>query len=293
MISLFSPPPGAATTPPPTTPPPTTMNPNPNCQQCSIYFQYINAYYWPTDNTNNTACLSGVTEQPSTALPSGLTPYVPLHSHKERQTYAYPIFSISPSVYLVFPTISAGNECTQVGNVYISQTLSFAPGALSTMVGTSGVVQPFNFEDLPCPPPDVAAADNWFYNPSWNPGRAYSPMVSPPPEIFALDPAFADCVAAVYQGFDPPYPMPTQHGGGNWGGGGGGWRKKRSAPAHLVARIPDETGAPALVERDPVVIAPAPYHMSKHHGDGGFGSGGWKKERRAPEGPVQTPSPVA
>lgn len=62
------------------TPPPSkeASNPpsDPNCQQCSIYFEYINVYYWPTGNTHNTACLSGVTDKPITALPSGLKPYV-------------------------------------------------------------------------------------------------------------------------------------------------------------------------------------------------------------------------
>jgi len=239
MVSTVQP--AAAST---ITPPPSPANPNPDCQQCSIYFQYINAYYWPTENTNNTACLSGVTDPPTTALPSGLTPYV-LSTTDCFSPHADSNLSVSPSVYLVFPTISAGNACTQVGKVYISQTFSFAPGALSTMVGTSGVVQPFNFADLPCPPPDVAAADNWFYNPSYNPGRAYAPMVSPPPEIFSMDPAFANCVAAVYQGFDPPYPMPTY--GGNFGvdkNGGGGWRRKRTAPAHMVPSGPVQTSVP-------------------------------------------------
>ena len=139
----------------------------------------------------------------------------------------------------MFPTISAGNACTRVGNIYYSQTMSFAPGALSTMVGTSDVAQPFNFNDLPCPPPSIASADSWFYNPSYNPGRAYAPMISPPSEIFALDPAFKDCVAAVYQGFDPPFPFPTS---GGAGGPGGGWgRKKRSWPAHMVPRGPQQT----------------------------------------------------
>lgn len=111
------------------------------------------------------------------------------------------------------------------------------------MVGTSDVVQPFNFADLPCPPPAVASADSWFYNPSYNPGRAYSPMVSPPPEVFALDPAFGDCVAAVYQGFDPPYAIPPSHG---LSGPGPGNRRKRSGPAHLVPKGPVQTPAPRL-----------------------------------------------
>ena len=196
-------------------------------------------------------------------------------------------FSISPSVYLVFPTISAGNACTRVGNIYYDKTMTFAPDALSTMVGTSGVVQSFNFADLPCPPPEVASADSWFYNPSYNPGRAYAPMVSPPPEIFAMDPAFAQCVAAVYQGFDPPYPMPTAH--GPQGPGGWGGRKKRSAPAHMVPRVPAPTATfdPSAQEleelRRPPEPFPYPMHQDGEPGgpDGWSSGGGWFQRRRA------------
>lgn len=75
MVSTVQPAAASTITSPPSHPP-SHGPPNPDCQQCSIYFQYINAYYWPTENTNNTACLSGVTDPPTTALPSGLTPYV-------------------------------------------------------------------------------------------------------------------------------------------------------------------------------------------------------------------------
>ena len=47
---------------------------DPSCSQCSIYFQYVSAYYWPTPNTNNTACLSAVTEEVNGPIPTGLTP---------------------------------------------------------------------------------------------------------------------------------------------------------------------------------------------------------------------------
>ena len=148
----------------------------------------------------------------------------------------------SPSNYLVFPTISAGNACTRVGNVYYSQTMAFAPGALSTIEGNTQETKEFNFADLPCPPPDVASANQYFYNPSWNPGRPYSPMISPPPELFNLDPAFKNCVTAIYQGFDPPRPLQSKHVVAN--PGEPGWRRKRSAPGHNVAHGPVQTAAP-------------------------------------------------
>lgn len=122
--------------------------------------------------------------------------------------------------------------------------MSFAPGALSTIVGNTGATQEFNFADLPCPPPEVAAADSYFYNPAYNPGRPYSPMIAPPQEVFNLDPAFANCEAAVFQGFDPPRAFPPH---GDSGPGGNGWRRKRSAPGYNVPRGPVRTAAAGWV----------------------------------------------
>ena len=67
-------------------------------------------------------------------------------------------------------------------------------------------------------------------------------MIAPPQEIFDLDPAFASCVVAVYQGFDPPKAFPPWK--GQSGPGGGGWKGKRSAPAHKVPRGPAQTAVP-------------------------------------------------
>ena len=47
---------------------------DPSCNQCSIYFQYVSVYYWPTPNSNNTACLSGVTAEVNGPVPTDLTP---------------------------------------------------------------------------------------------------------------------------------------------------------------------------------------------------------------------------
>lgn len=111
---------------------------------------------------------------------------------------------MSPSIYVVFPVISAGNASTQVGNIYRDFVTSYAPGELSTIEGLVGPTKAFDFADLPCPPPAVAAANTHFYNPQANPARAYSPRIDLPRGILEMDPAFRDCVAAVYQGFDPP-----------------------------------------------------------------------------------------
>lgn len=46
-----------------------------DCSRCSIFFQYVNVYYWPAASSN-TDCLSIVSSQPQTAMPPGYTPYV-------------------------------------------------------------------------------------------------------------------------------------------------------------------------------------------------------------------------
>lgn len=54
----------------------TTDSGAPGCDdKCSIYFQYVSAYFWPTENTNNTACLAGVTAEANGPIPTDLTPY--------------------------------------------------------------------------------------------------------------------------------------------------------------------------------------------------------------------------
>ena len=105
----------------------------------------------------------------------------------------------------MFTAISAGNAHAQYGESHTSVTMSFAPGELSTVEGTAGATRSFNFEDLPCPPSDVALADQYFYNPETNPTRPYQPRILPPTQILDLDPAFKTCTFAdIVQGFDPP-----------------------------------------------------------------------------------------
>lgn len=162
---------------------------HPSCSQCSIFFESVSVFYWPA-KSSNTDCLTLLTNFASpTSLP-GLSPEF-------------------PSVYVVFPAVSAGNPCTQVGKIYTSVIIKFAPEALSTLEGQSEVPKSFNFADIPCPPPDVASNDAFFYNPQFNPGRQYAPRLAPPTGLWALDPEFQKCVSAnIYQGFDPPSALP-------------------------------------------------------------------------------------
>ena len=120
--------------------------------------------------------------------------------------YLIIVDSYSPFAYVKFPTIEASNACGPVGGKYTSVTWSYAPGELSTVEGRLGPSKSFNFADLPCPPPAVAAAD-WY---NYYPGERYSPIIAPVPQLYKLDPAFANCTLDIYQGYDPPSALTPQ-----------------------------------------------------------------------------------
>ena len=55
-------------------------------------------------------------------------------------------------------------------------------------------VYSFNFDDLPCPPPDVG----------WNPANGpYRPQIAPGDFVWDLDPAFKNCTPGYLTGIDP------------------------------------------------------------------------------------------
>lgn len=194
-------------TAPPIMPPQTPDGDDGGCARCSLYFESVEVFYWPVASSN-TDCLTQITSFSYPAVPSDASNLYSSLSPKLLRYFTDDISSEYPSAYVVFPAISAGNSCTQVGNKYTSVTMAFAPGELSTIEGPGGATKVFDFADLPCPPPEVAAADAYFYNPKVNPGRQYSPQIAPPPGIWELDPAFKNCVTAVFQGFDPPRAIP-------------------------------------------------------------------------------------
>ncbi|KAL8818990.1 MAG: hypothetical protein Q9223_002489 [Gallowayella weberi] len=168
---------------------------------------------------------------PSPSLPPGLKPD-------------------SEKVFVVIPELSAGNACTQVAK-YTSQTFTFGLGELSTVQGPANITKAFNFEDLPCPPPDLAADVIWFYNPAYNPAQTYAPFLAPFPQLYKLDPAFEHCIVAMNQGLDPPVPQATANGPTIPIGPLGphrGLLRPRMPPmaAHNVPNLPTATRSPKL-----------------------------------------------
>ncbi|KAL8791773.1 MAG: hypothetical protein Q9195_005649 [Heterodermia aff. obscurata] len=117
--------------------------------------------------------------------------------------------SPSPSILLVIPSVSAANECGQVGSAFAGVTTTVAPSVMST-IRSDHKTYSFNFDDLSCPPPDVG----------WNPANGpYRPQIAPGDFVFDLDPAFKNCTPGYLTGIDPhktlkPGKQETPGGGG-------------------------------------------------------------------------------
>ena len=95
--------------------------------------------------------------------------------------------------------------CGNLGSVYTSLTLGYAPGELSTGIFTTDgniVYYPFNFADARCPPTSIQNSVSLLGQ------SGYNPIISPPADLTLLDPNWnANCYAAPFQGNDPPYSL--------------------------------------------------------------------------------------
>ena len=134
------------------------------------------------------------------AFPSGLSAYVVPSLSCDQQTESY--CRTFPSIYAIFPSIMASDGCNQIGKGYGPITTSFAPGELKTIDIRLDSTNVYNFADLPCPPSGIELP----------PGSTYAPLISPPPFIFDLDPAFSTCIPGYSQGLDPPSAVVTDSG---------------------------------------------------------------------------------
>ena len=132
------------------------------CGYCAVLFPTVSVLYWPVASPN-TACLSTVTSTQAPSNSSGPGVVVKARSLSglsgSGSTLVNPqgFTFTSPSVYIVFPTISAIDSCGILGSIHTSTTLAFAPGDVSTAALSSGinVYNSFNFADVSCPPADA------------------------------------------------------------------------------------------------------------------------------------------
>lgn len=115
--------------------------------------------------------------------------------------------SISPSVYLLFPTVSAVDDCGIRGSTHTSVTIAVATEHLSSVV--AGFPEKLNIVDLLCQPASLSPGGSYWKHGAYYPpisflGEGYKPMISPPPEIVSLDPTWGGCVVDIFEGKDPP-----------------------------------------------------------------------------------------
>ena len=151
----------------------------------------------------------------------------------------------SPSIYAVFYSLSLSNGCGTLSTGWDSVTMSFTPGALSTVAPFAATAEVFNFADLPCPPPGLYV----------EPGQLYQPQFAPPRAFFsslgvAHPAAVQGCADGIWaDGWtDPPVALVTTgplDGPGQPGGAPRRLRKDVPGNAHVVARSPIKTAEPA------------------------------------------------
>lgn len=154
------------------------------------------------------------------------------------------------AAYVVVPELSAGNLCSQIAT-HTSKTFIFAPGELSTLQGNDGITSVFNFEDLPCPPPDRVSPE-WYKDHAANDTQEYSPVLAPFPRLYELDPQLKRLCGSVLDGglIDPftalptaSEPTPPGETNRRFGIGPGKGPRDLPAPAHKVSSLPGPTGS--------------------------------------------------
>lgn len=153
------------------------------------------------------------------------------HSHRQ-----------SPDIYAVFYSLSLSNGCGTLSTTWDSVTMSFTPGALSSVDPFGSTAEVYNFADLPCPPPGLYV----------EPGELYQPQFAAPRVFFsslqAANPAaLQGCGDGVWEDgwTDPPIAFVTNGPLQGPGQPGGDLppRLRRDIPAnaHIIARTPTKT----------------------------------------------------
>ncbi|MCJ1402626.1 mucin 5B, oligomeric mucus gel-forming [Xylographa trunciseda] len=179
------------------------------CGACNLYYPTVNVYYWPVASPNTACLVSATTTAPANVIARDLYgyPVIPRQLNGNASTLVSNGFTFtSPSAYIVFPTISAADECGLVGTIHTDVTFPVADGQLSTVIASQNIYStfPFDFADALCPPASVADEFHISFV-----GQGYRPIIAPPPGLTSIDPAWVSfCgVGDPFQGNDPPYAL--------------------------------------------------------------------------------------
>ncbi len=121
------------------------------CMNCFVYFPNVDVYYWPVPESEAKCANDSkplVTSQailPTGAAKTAEARYEALYSNSSvtgvvSTVNAQGFTFISPSVYVAFGDVSAGDACGPVGQKHTSITLGFAPGVLQTVTCKFSIV---------------------------------------------------------------------------------------------------------------------------------------------------------
>lgn len=159
------------------------------CGQCTIHGGEVQLYWWPEDELVSNRTSAAPTKPPRTTMLGNST-------------------LVSPSVYASLHKMYASNSCSYVGGRIRATLLAMDPGELSTQVHFGGKVAQsganyysrLNYHDLTALP-SVSDYQNqpsciFMGCPTMYPTPT-SPTLVVPSRVRTLDPAWADCDAAL------------------------------------------------------------------------------------------------
>ncbi|KAL8860166.1 MAG: hypothetical protein Q9178_003430 [Gyalolechia marmorata] len=194
------------------------------CMNCYVYFPNVDVYYWPVPESEAKCANDSkplVTSQailPTGAAKTAEARYEALYSNSSitgvvSTVNAQGFTFISPSVYVAFGDVSAGDACGAVGQKYTSVTLGFAPGVLHTVTAlgkdhyeTKLGTRAFDPANVLCPldyEPETLFVDQDHLAGI----SSYRPRIQIPEALQNLDPAWKSCVVDDYEGIDPPHQL--------------------------------------------------------------------------------------
>ncbi|KAL8734030.1 MAG: hypothetical protein Q9166_001791 [cf. Caloplaca sp. 2 TL-2023] len=194
------------------------------CMDCYVYFPQVEVYYWPVPKSEATCANSSkplITSQailPTGAAKTAEARYNALFSNSSltgavSTVNAEGFTFVSPSIYVAFGDVSAGDACGAVGQKYTSVTLGFAPGVLQTVTSlgkdhydTTLGTRAFDPANVLCPL-DYEPATLFVQQDSLAGIHTYRPRIEIPPDLQNLDPKWKSCVVDDYEGIDPPHQL--------------------------------------------------------------------------------------
>ncbi|KAL8829682.1 MAG: hypothetical protein Q9170_006069 [Blastenia crenularia] len=255
------------------------------CMDCYVYFPQVEVYYWPVPNSEET-CANGsrplVTAQavlPSNGTNTAAARFNTLSSNSSQTGPATTVNAegftfVSPSVYVAFGDVSAGDACGAVGQKHTSVTLGFAPGVLQTVTAlgkdhydTTLRTRAFDPKNVLCPP-DFEPETLFVQQDSIAGIHTYRPRIQIPADLQNLDPKWSTCVVDDYEGIDPPRQLVPASGFGD-------------DPVATTSESPVQQATPAGV------VPPLP----KDTGKGGEGTPGKPPTKPPPDPPESNPNP--